>query len=189
MLLKRSGGSGSSAVVGSWAAAAAAWWRQQLGGNTAAAVAAAARWQQQQRRQLGRGRQLGSGSGSLAAAQPRWQQRLHGSGGGSSAVAGVSIHNVHTVSPCYRELLALLVIPTWLLHWFLRFEPALKPHSLAWNLPLSARYLRYVAAPLLVPAWGSSLDGCLTGLVTLTPTHMYGYLLYIYTCDGECEHS
>ncbi len=97
----------------------------------------------------------------------------------------MSIHNVRTVAPCYWELLALLVIPTWLLHWFPRFEPALVPCSLAWNLPLSARYLRYVAAPLLVPARGSSLDGCLTGLVTLTFTHMYGYLLYIHTCDGE----
>ncbi len=101
----------------------------------------------------------------------------------------VSIHNVHTIAPRYGELLALLVIPTWLLHWFPRFEPALEPRSLAWNLPLSVRYLRYIAAPLLVPARGSCLDGCLTGLVTLTSTHMYGYLLYIHMCDGECEHS
>jgi hypothetical protein len=101
----------------------------------------------------------------------------------------VSIHNIRTIAPCYKELLALLIIPTWLLHWFPRFEPALVPRSLAWNLPLSARYLRYVAAPLLVPAQGSSLDGCMTGLVTLTSTHMYCYLLDIHTCDGECEHS
>ncbi len=51
----------------------------------------------------------------------------------------------------------------------------LVPRSLAWNLPFSARYLRYIAAPLLVPPRGRSLDGCLTGLVTLTSTHMYGY--------------
>jgi hypothetical protein len=101
----------------------------------------------------------------------------------------VSSHNICTVAPCYRELLALLVIPTWLLHRFPRFERALVPHSLAWNLPLLAKYLRYVAAPLLVPTRGSSLDGCLTGLVTLASTHMYGYLLYMHTCDRECEQS
>jgi hypothetical protein len=79
----------------------------------------------------------------------RGRRRTQGQGG------GVSSHNVHTVAPCYGELLALLVIPTWLLHWFPRFESLSNCVPLAWNLPLSARYLRYVAAPLLVPAWGA----------------------------------
>jgi hypothetical protein len=67
----------------------------------------------------------------------------------------VSIHNVRTVVLDYGELLALLVIPIWLLHWFLRFESLSNCIPLAWNLPLSVRYLRYVAAPLLVLARGA----------------------------------
>ncbi len=67
----------------------------------------------------------------------------------------VSSHNVRTNASCYGELLALLVIPTWLLHWFPMFESLSNCVPLAWNLPLSARYLRYVAAPLLVPGRGA----------------------------------
>jgi hypothetical protein len=67
----------------------------------------------------------------------------------------VSIHNVRTVVLDYGELLALLVIPIWLLHWFPRFESLSNCIPLAWNLPLSARYLWYKAAPLIVPAWGA----------------------------------
>jgi hypothetical protein len=70
-------------------------------------------------------------------------------------MGSVSSHNERTVAPCYGELLALLVIPTWLLHWFLRFESLSNCIPLAWNLPLSVRYLRYKAAPLLVPARGA----------------------------------
>ncbi len=108
-------------------------------------------------------------------------------------LSSVSSHNVRTVSLCYGELLALLVIPTWLLHWFPRFESLSNCVPLAWNLPLSARYLWYVAAPLLVPAWGALVVVAWQGLPghahSLTSTHMYGYLLYIHTYDGECEQS
>jgi hypothetical protein len=105
----------------------------------------------------------------------------------------VSIHILRTVVLDYGELLALLVIPTWLLHWFPRFESLSNCVPLAWNLPLSARYLQYVAAPLLVPARGALVVVACQGLPghahSLTSTHMYGYLLYIHTCDGKCEQS
>jgi hypothetical protein len=39
----------------------------------------------------------------------------------------VSSHNVRTVAPCYGELLALLVIPTWLLHVGPGFKTCLVP--------------------------------------------------------------
>ncbi len=38
-------------------------------------------------------------------------------------VVGVCIHNLHTIAPHYRELLALLVYLTWLLHWFPSSNP------------------------------------------------------------------
>jgi len=43
--------------------------------------------------------------------------------------SNVSIHNLHTVAPCYRELLALLVHLTWLLHVGQGFETCLVPLS------------------------------------------------------------
>jgi len=89
----------------------------------------------------------------------------------------VSVHNLRTVAPCYGELLALLVYLTWLLHWFSSSNPtSFRAFLCLKDFPLySVRgTLQYVAAPLLVPAQGSScwwlLDRVWAALIS---THMY----------------
>jgi len=97
----------------------------------------------------------------------------------------VSIHNLRTVAPRYGELLALLVYLTWLLHWFPSSNPTSFRAFLGQkDLPLySVRgTLQYVAAPLLVPARGSScwwlLDRVWAALIS---THMYDTYMLVFS--------
>ncbi len=78
-------------------------------------------------------------------------------GGGGGGVHPVTIYNLRTVAPHYGELLALLVYLTWLLHVGLGFETCLVPLSFGKIYHSLRGTLQYVAAPLLVPARGSSL--------------------------------
>ena len=86
----------------------------------------------------------------------------------------VTIQNLHTVAPCYGELLALLVHLTWLLHVGPGFETCHVPLSFGKIYHSLRGTLQYVAAPLLVPARGSScwwlLDRVWAALIS---THMY----------------
>jgi hypothetical protein len=88
----------------------------------------------------------------------------------------------------------VLVSPTWLLHWFLflRFEPALVPHSLARNLPLYEVLYVCSCSPICACA-GELLRWLLDRVCLTTPFPLLQpicmmYLLYIHMCDGECEH-
>ena len=69
----------------------------------------------------------------------------------------VTIHNLRTIAPGYGELLALPVYLTWLLHVGPGFETCLVPLSCGKIYHSLRGTLQYVAAPLLMPARGSSL--------------------------------
>ncbi len=86
----------------------------------------------------------------------------------------VTIHNLRTVAPCYGKLLALLVYLTWLRRTGVRDLSRSAFLRLRFTTRSAQGTLQYVAAPLLVPARGSSLRWLLDRVwAALISTHMY----------------